>query len=114
MAAPVATATAPVQLPSKARDTFRLVLTTAFVLLFAWSWWSVELKWSRLLEAPADMWRLATAMARNMDMSVLPELIGLMWDSIAMAWIGTMIGGVFALPLAFVAAENLTGKPVAC
>lgn len=102
-----------VQLPPKARDTFRLLLSTAFVGLFTWSWWSVDLKWSRLLDAPADMYRLATVMARNIDLGELSELIGLMWDSIAMAWIGTIIGGIFALPLSFLAAENLVGRPTA-
>jgi phosphonate transport system permease protein len=37
----------------------------------------------------------------------------MMWDSIAMAWVGTMIGALFAVPLCFLAAENLAGRPVA-
>jgi len=100
-------------LPDRARDNFRLGLSLLFAILLVWSWWSVDLKWSRLLEAPADMWRLARVMARNIELSELGELIGLMWDSISMAWVGTLIGGVFALPLAFLAAENLVGRPVA-
>jgi phosphonate transport system permease protein len=104
---------APVELPSKARDNFRLILSLVFVALFGWSWLSVDLKWSRLLEAPADMWRLAKVMARNLDLSELSDLVGKMLDSIAMAWVGTIIGGLFALPLAFLAAENLVGRPVA-
>ncbi len=103
----------PVVLPDRARDNFRLGLSLLFAILLVWSWWSVDLKWSRLLEAPADMWRLARVMARNIELSELGELIGLMWDSISMAWVGTLIGGVFALPLAFLAAENLVGRPVA-
>ena len=46
-----------IELPSKTRDTFKIVLSTVFVVLFGWSLISVELKWSRLLEAPADMYR---------------------------------------------------------
>jgi phosphonate transport system permease protein len=102
-----------VQLPSKPRDTFRLALTTAFVVLFGWSLISVELKWSRLLDAPADMWRLADLMFTNIDWGDLDRMIGLMWTSIAIAWVGTLIAAIFAVPLSFLAAENLVGRPIA-
>lgn len=111
-----------VQLPSKSRDTFRLVGWLAFVSLFGWSWYSIDfgrrgrpdrVKWTRLLDAPGDMWRLAKAMFGDLPFDRLGHLIGQMWDSIALAWIGTLIGAVFAVPLAFFAAENLVGTPVA-
>lgn len=102
-----------VQLPSKSRDTFRIALSTIFVVLFGWSLISVDLKWSRLLEAPADMYRLFTVMFGDLPWDQLDDLIGLMWDSIAIAWIGTLIAAAFAIPLSFLAAENLVGRPIA-
>jgi phosphonate transport system permease protein len=105
--------TSMVALPSKPRDTFRILLTTGFVVLFGWSVVSVDLKWSRLLEAPADMYRLFKVMYSDIPWDELGRLIGLMWDSIAMAWIGTIIGAIFAVPLAFLAAENLVARPIA-
>ena len=104
---------APVELPSKSRDTFRLTLTTAFVVLFGWSLISVEVKWSRLIDAPADMYRLFKVMFGDLPWEDLGRISGLMWDSIAMAWMGTLIAAVFAVPLSFLAAENLVGRPVA-
>lgn len=100
-------------LPSKGLDTFRLVLTTAFVVLFGWSAFSVEIKWSRLLDAPSDMYTLAKVMFGDLAWDQFGHLVGLMWDSIAMAWMGTLIAAVFAIPLSFVAAENLVGRPIA-
>lgn len=102
-----------VELPSKPLDTFRILLTTAFVVLFGWSVVSVNLKWSRLLEAPADMYRLFKVMYRDIPWDELGRLIGLMWDSIAMAWLGTLIAALFAIPLSFLAAENLVARPIA-
>ncbi len=104
-----------IELPSKARDSFRIVLTTVFVVLFGWALYSVDLKWSRLLDAPADMWRLFEVMFDEFPWTSdeRNEMIGLMWDSIAMAWIGTLIAAVFAVPLSFLAAENLVGRPIA-
>ena len=102
-----------VELPSKPRDTFRIMLATAFVVLFGWSVISVDLKWSRLLEAPADMYRLFKVMYRDIPWDELGRLIGLMWDSIAMAWLGTLIAALFAIPMSFLAAENLVARPIA-
>jgi len=102
-----------VDLPAKRRDSFRLGLSLVFVALVGWSWLSLDLKWSRLIEAPGDMVQLARVMYRDPPWHKLGELVGAMWDSIAMAWIGTLIGAVFAVPLAFLAAENLVGRPVA-
>ena len=102
-----------VELPSKARDSFRLILSTAFVVLFGWSLITVDLKWSRLIDAPADMYRLFKVMFRDMPWDDLDKLLGLMWDSIAMAWIGTLVAAIFDVPLSFLAAENLVGRPIA-
>lgn len=102
-----------VELPSKPRDTFKIVVSTIFVVLFGWSAISVDIKWSRLLEAPADMYRLFKAMYSDIPWDELSRLIGLMWDSIAMAWVGTLIAAIFAIPLSFLAAENLVGRPIA-
>lgn len=109
--APAAEAT--VQLPPRRRDWFRLALSTVFVAALGWAASSVEIKWGRLLDAPQDMYRLAKAMYRDPPWGSLDYLIGQMGDSIAMAWIGTLIGAVFAVPLSFLAAENLVGRPVA-
>ncbi len=48
-----------------------------------------------------------------MDIGELGRLTEAMWESISIAWLGTMIATVFALPLGFLAAENLVGRPVA-
>jgi phosphonate transport system permease protein len=102
-----------IQLPSKPRDTFKILVTTAFVVLFGWSAVSVDMKWSRLLDAPADMYRLFKVMYSDIPWDELGRLSGLMWDSIAMAWIGTLMAAIFAIPLSFLAAENLVARPIA-
>jgi phosphonate transport system permease protein len=89
---------------------FRWVATAVVLAAFIWSVVDLDVRWSRLLGAPADMWRLATLMFGQMELADLPDLLGSMWESIAIAWLGTLIAACFAVPLAFVAAENLTGK----
>jgi phosphonate transport system permease protein len=94
------------------RNTFRWVVTAIVLILLAWSVLGLDIKWSRLLDAPGDLWTVARLMFTNMEASDFGRLMGEMWDSIAIAWLGTMIAAVFAVPLAFLAAENLTARPV--
>jgi phosphonate transport system permease protein len=93
----------------------RLFGAAAFVVvvgLVLWAWLGVEIKWSRLLDAPVDIWRLDKALFSNLPWSELGEALGAMWDSIAMAWMGTVLAAAVAVPLSFLAAENLAARPV--
>lgn len=100
------------ELPQPPRQTYRLVLSLGIAVAVVWSGASIELKWSRLLEAPADLWTNAQLMLVNMEWAYVGDLVAAMWESICIAWIGTVIAAIFALPLAFLAAENLVGKAV--
>lgn len=98
--------------PPRPRYTFRWIATTAVVVLVVWSIAGLDIKWERLLDAPGDLWTVARLMFTNMELDDVGRLLGEMWDSVAIAWLGTMIAAVFAVPMAFLAAENLTARPV--
>ncbi len=102
-----------VELPKKPLGTFRWISTALTVALVLWSALKIDARWSRLIEAPGDMWTLGRVMFSNMEASKITELLGAMWESIAIAWLGTMIAAIFAVPLSFLAAENLVGRPIA-
>jgi len=101
------------QLPSKPFDWPKLVWWTLTIGLVVWAAWQLDAKWSRLLDAPADLWTLARLMFGDMAWGEFGELLGEMWESISIAWLGTIIAAIFAIPLSFVAAENLVPRPVA-
>lgn len=113
MAGLMPTPPAGAELPSKPFATFRWVSTALVAALVLWSVLQIDAKWSRLIDAPADLWTLGRLMFTQMEASKFWELIGKMWESIAIAWLGTMIAAIFAVPLSFLAAENLVGRPVA-
>jgi phosphonate transport system permease protein len=101
------------RLPDRPVSWFQRGLWLGVTVVVVWSALGVEIKWSRLIDAPADMWTLGRLMFTRMEMSELRDLIGAMGESIAIAWLGTLIAAIFAVPLAFTAAENLVGRPVA-
>ncbi len=103
--------------PSKTGKTVGLVVGTAFVVACLVI---VDARWSALIDAPAQVVNYLRLMSRGVFANpvVDPQVgywqraIALMIESIHMAWIGTVIGAVFSLPLGFLAAENVAPKPV--
>jgi phosphonate transport system permease protein len=100
-------------LPPKPIDRYKWFFTAGVVAITLWSALGLDAKWSRLLDAPADLWTLGRLMFTDMDLADLPDLAGAMWESVSIAWMGTLIASVFAIPMSFLAAENLVGRPVA-
>ncbi len=80
----------------------------------------VESRWSRLPEAPGILWRYVDLMADGVFRNPTVEpydnywtrSIELILESLYMAWIGTLIGALLSFPLAFLAAANVSPKPV--
>lgn len=91
---------------------FRFVAIAVVAGANVWAWVGVDIAWRRLREAPEDFWRLARAMYRSIPWGEFAEMVGDLWDSIAMAWLGTVLAAIAAVPLSFLAAENLVARPV--
>lgn len=98
--------------PERPTEVFRWVVTAALVLLLGWGL-SGDVRWSRLLEAPGELATITRLMFRDPEWTIVPHLLGSMWESISIAWLGTIFATVVAIPMAFLAAENLVGRPVA-
>lgn len=102
----------PPTLPHKPVNAFRWVATTIVVLIVLWSALGINAKWSRLLDAPGDLYTLGRLMFSQMEATDIRPLAGEMWESIAIAWMGTLVAAIFAVPISFFAAANLVGRPV--
>ena len=98
------------RIPDPPRELWRPVSWVILVLLVAWSLWGLDARWERLLDAPADLWDLGKLLFGDMAFDRTDDLLVDMWESIAIAWLGTIMAAVVALPLSFLAAENLVGK----
>ncbi len=96
--------------PRRPFETWKWVTISVWALLVVWSIWGLDIKWSRLLDAPADLYRLFELMFTQLAWSDFGRCVRAMWDSIAMAWLGTLIAAVVAVPLGLLAAENLVPR----
>ena len=100
-------------IPVKPADWVRRIGTAVVVVLVLWSLLGLDIKWERLIDLPADLWRVAVLMFGQMPFDETGTLIAALWESVSIAWLGTMIAAIFAIPLSFLAAENLVGRPIA-
>jgi phosphonate transport system permease protein len=96
--------------PEKPFNRLRLVVTVAVVGGFLWAALTTDANWGRLPDAPAQLWRIATLMFGQLDLADLPRALSFMWESVAIAWIGTIIAATLSFPLAFLAAQNISGR----
>jgi phosphonate transport system permease protein len=103
--------------PGRARYVVLELLALAIVVL---SVVGIDAKWERLLEAPAVAWNYLVLMARGVFQNPFAEPFGDYWttslefmmQSLAMAWVGTVIGALLSIPFGFLAASNVAPAPV--
>jgi phosphonate transport system permease protein len=93
-----------------------LTLTVIIIALFAWSLAAVNLK---------DINQSGLKIAQNIITGILnPDLnlllsvskqsvLYLLLETVAIAFLGTIVGAILSVPLAFLAASNIVPKPVA-
>lgn len=95
--------------PSSWRGRLVGVLVTVVVVA---AFWSVDIAWSRLAGLPGDVVHYLWLMFSDPDWSKLPQALWQTWRSVAMAWVGTVLGIVVATPLSLFAARGFAPAPV--
>lgn len=98
--------------PERPAEVFRWAVTAVVAALLAWGL-TADIEWSDLVGALPDFVTIVRLMFRDPDWAAIPGLLNGMWESIAIAWLGTVIATAFSIPLAFLAAENLVGRALA-
>lgn len=81
-------------------------------IVFVWATVGLGFRLERLLELPASLAALLGDMLLPPAWDYLGEAVSAMKDSIQIAWIGTLIGAVLSLPMGFLAAHNVSPRPV--
>jgi phosphonate transport system permease protein len=82
----------------------------AAALVFGWALLAVDIRANRLLDLPGGLWRVIHRMFFDVgpDLSYIGISLDAMIQSIQIAWVGTIIGAVFSLPIGFFAAKNVS------
>jgi len=87
---------------------WRWLIAAVLVVAAAWSITGLDVSVSRLLSAPGDAWDIFKRMfPPAFGVEVERGVIGKVFESVYIAWIGTIMAAMLSLPLAFMAAGNV-------
>lgn len=100
------------QLPTRPSRLAVRLLGVAVTLVVLLAFWSVEINWGRLADLPSEVVRYLWLMFSDPDWSKLPEALWQTWRSVAMAWLGTVLGVLIATPLSLWSARGHAPAPV--
>lgn len=102
----------PAARPQPPSPTAKRVATAIFAVIVIGAAVTVDLRIDRLSDLPVRLWDIGVRMFSDLDFDYLPTAFGLMIESIQIAWLGTIIGALLSLPLAFFGAKNITSGVV--
>ena len=88
---------------------FKYSLTSLIVVSAIWSASGLEITLDRILNAPAQIATLVGAMfPLDLSSEAFERIIPKVFESLFIAWAGTVIGAIFSFPISFLAANNIT------
>ncbi|HUG07888.1 MAG TPA: phosphonate ABC transporter, permease protein PhnE [Acidimicrobiia bacterium] len=111
MSSPTATAAPPRLRPEEpvGPKIFRWGITLAILIPLIWSAAGLNVTWDRVLSAPADIWNIVHRMVPpDLTPETVQRAMPKVMESLFIAWVGTIIAASLSLPLAILAARNLT------
>ena len=89
----------------------RALIALGIIIGGVWSLTGLDITLVRVLGAPADVWDIFKQLwPPAMDEALDRGVVGKVFESVYIAWIGTIIGAILSLPLAFLAATNVAPR----
>ncbi|OYC95886.1 phosphonate ABC transporter, permease protein PhnE [Microbacterium sp. Yaish 1] len=92
--------------PTRPRRLVRSLTAAGVTVVVILAFWSVDITWSRLADLPAELVRYGWLMFSSPTWEKLPDALWQTWQSVQMAWVGTVLGVIVATPLSLVAARG--------
>ena len=98
-------------LPPRGTGRRRWGIALVLILAVLWSVSGLDVSFSRLVGAPGEAWAVLRQMFPPAFGRVYERgAVGKIFESVYIAWIGTLIGATLSLPLAFLAANNVSPR----
>jgi phosphonate transport system permease protein len=96
--------------PARPSRLLRNASVAAVVVVIAWAVLSIGIPVDELSGLPSGVWGVVQRMffRPGPDLSYLTTSLEFMFQSIQIAWVGTIIGAIFSLPIGFFGAKNVS------
>ncbi|GLJ81061.1 phosphonate ABC transporter, permease protein PhnE [Microbacterium imperiale] len=92
--------------PHRPRRPARWVIGATVTVVVVLAFWSVDITWARLADLPSELVRYGWLMFSSPTWEKLPDALWQTWQSVQMAWVGTVLGILIATPLSLIAARG--------
>lgn len=96
--------------PEKPFARFRWTVTTLLVAGLVWSALTIDARWDRLAQIPGRTWNFLGLLVRDASLGPLVIALEAMWESVAIAWVATLVGVAISFPLIFLASFNIANR----
>ncbi len=91
----------------------KYTLTSAIIFASLWSAAGLEITIARIIDAPRQIGILVGAMfPLDTSQEAFDRIIPKVFESLFIAWAGTVIGAIFSFPISFLAAHNVAAGAV--
>ncbi|WP_216828770.1 phosphonate ABC transporter, permease protein PhnE [Alkalihalobacterium elongatum] len=103
--------------PKKKRSVKKIIrnilIAIAIIALYTWTFVSIDIRWGRVFSEQTinNIGRVIPQLF-SPDWSAFSKVMGLMWQTLQMAYTGTLLAAILAIPFGFFAASNMVKNKV--
>jgi phosphonate transport system permease protein len=102
--------------PKKKRSPFKILkkwsIFLAVILLYVWTFTGIDIDWGRALERMANNFDRVIPKLFNPDWGSMGKVWDAMVETLYIAFAGSLMAAILAVPLGFLAAANMTNNKV--
>ncbi|HLR08995.1 MAG TPA: phosphonate ABC transporter, permease protein PhnE [Bacillota bacterium] len=88
-------------------------IALAVVALYLWTFLGIDIEWGRAIERISENFGVVIPKLFNPDWAVTREVTAKIMETIFIAFAGTLMASILAVPLGFLAAKNMTHPVIA-
>ncbi|MFA9555914.1 phosphonate ABC transporter, permease protein PhnE [Evansella sp. AB-rgal1] len=103
--------------PKKKRSLYKtirnLLIAIALIALYTWTFATIDVRWERVFsEHTVRNFTRVIPQLFSPDWGAFQKVMGLMWQTLQMAYTGTLLAAILAIPFGFFAASNMVKNKV--
>ncbi|SET79864.1 phosphonate transport system permease protein [Oceanobacillus limi] len=100
--------------PKPARSTWKkiktILITVAVIALYVWTFLGINIDWGRAIERAIKNFGIVLPKLFSPDWAALGEVSEKILETIFIAFAGSLMAAILAIPLGFLAAQNMSGS----
>ncbi|MDT8859565.1 phosphonate ABC transporter, permease protein PhnE [Alkalihalobacillus sp. MEB130] len=103
--------------PKKKRSTAKIIrniiIAIALIALYVWTFTTIDVRWDRVFsERTIENFGRVIPQLFSPDWAAFQKIMVLMWQTLQMAYTGTLLAAILAIPFGFFAASNMVKSKV--